>query len=299
MRVLSWDVGIKNLAYCLIDNENNKIEDWGVINLLEDENRVCHGFINSENNNSVCIKKPQYEFINGNSCYNFCLLHKNQFMKIEKNIVNINTIKTDEKCEVLLSNKKNCTKKACVKIEEGNSTKLCCSFHLKHFDKKNNILRKINKTNVNKTKIEDVKLNLINALDKKNFQDIDYVLIENQPSLKNPKMKSIAETLYSWFLIRGIVDKKVNNLKDIFYLSPSNKLKIDDVDLNKEIDKLNDTSKKYKFTKQSSVTHTKNLISDEFNNDWVSFLESSSKKDDLCDSFLQGIYFIKNEKKFI
>ena len=160
-------------------------------------------------------------------------------------------------------------------------------------------MRKINKTNVNKTKIEDVKLNLINALDKKNFQDIDYVLIENQPSLKNPKMKSIAETLYSWFLIRGIVDKKVNNLKDIFYLSPSNKLKIDDVDLNKEIDKLNDTSKKYKFTKQSSVTHTKNLISDEFNNDWVSFLESSSKKDDLCDSFLQGIYFIKNEKKFI
>ena len=64
--------------------------------------------------------------------------------------------------------------------------------------------------------MEDIKLNLINSLDKKQFQDIDYVLIENQPSLKNPKMKSIAETLYSWFLIRGIVDKKVNNLKGIF-----------------------------------------------------------------------------------
>ena len=34
MRVLSWDVGIKNLAYCLIDN--SKIIDWGIINLLED-----------------------------------------------------------------------------------------------------------------------------------------------------------------------------------------------------------------------------------------------------------------------
>lgn len=299
MKILSWDVGIKNLAYCLIERDNNKILDWGIINLLEDENIKCHGFIDKDNNNSECCKKPIFEFINGCKNYNFCLLHKRQFQKIEKNIININSCKTSENCQILLSNKKNCSKKASYEIIENGETKLCCKFHLNNFEKKNNILRKIVKSNANKTKIEDVKFNLINCLDKKNFNDIDYVLIENQPSLKNPKMKSIAETLYSWFLIRGIVDKKINNLKNIFYLSPSNKLKIDDVDLNKEIDRLNDISKKYKFTKQSSVIHTRKSIDNDINNNWINFLDSSSKKDDLCDSFLQGIYFLKNENKFI
>ena len=36
MRVFSWDVGIINLAYCLIDFERDdkwEIIDWGIINL--------------------------------------------------------------------------------------------------------------------------------------------------------------------------------------------------------------------------------------------------------------------------
>ena len=41
--------------------------------------------------------------------------------------------------------------------------------------------------------------------------EANVVVIENQPSIKNPKMKSVAETLYSWFLIRGIIDKEKNN----------------------------------------------------------------------------------------
>ena len=66
MKILSWDVGIKNLAYCLIDSENDKIMDWGIINLLNDENLKCHGFIDTNNVNSECCKKPIYEFVNGN-----------------------------------------------------------------------------------------------------------------------------------------------------------------------------------------------------------------------------------------
>ena len=97
----------------------------------------------------------------------------------------------------------------------------------------NNVLKKINKVNASKAPIDEIKMNLITELDKKTFENIDYVVIENQPSIKNPKMKSVAETLYSWFLIRGIVDKEITNLKNIHYLSPSNKLKINDIDLNK------------------------------------------------------------------
>ena len=55
---------------------------------------------------------------------------------------------------------------------------------------------------------ELLKLKLIEKLDLIQFQDFQYILIENQPTFKNPKMKAIADTLYSWFLIRKIVDAK-------------------------------------------------------------------------------------------
>jgi hypothetical protein len=36
--ILSWDVGIKNLAFCMLQKEENKFKilDWGVINLVDD-----------------------------------------------------------------------------------------------------------------------------------------------------------------------------------------------------------------------------------------------------------------------
>ena len=36
MKILSFDVGIKNLAYCLLDTDNSSILDWGIINISVD-----------------------------------------------------------------------------------------------------------------------------------------------------------------------------------------------------------------------------------------------------------------------
>jgi hypothetical protein len=36
MKILSFDVGIKNLAYCLLDTENLTIDDWNIINISVD-----------------------------------------------------------------------------------------------------------------------------------------------------------------------------------------------------------------------------------------------------------------------
>ena len=54
--------------------------------------------------------------------------------------------------------------------------------------------------------------------------DVDVVIIENQPSLKNPKMKSIQMILYSYFLIMGKVEK--GRVQKIDFCSASNKLKV-------------------------------------------------------------------------
>ena len=45
--------------------------------------------------------------------------------------------------------------------------------------------------------------------------NVDYVVIENQPSLKNPQMKSIQMILYSYFLIMG----KALNMSEFKYLN--------------------------------------------------------------------------------
>tara|TARA_Y100000589_G_C27055985_1_gene589320 strand:- start:84 stop:980 length:897 start_codon:yes stop_codon:yes gene_type:complete len=298
MKIISWDVGILHLAYCVINTEDKSIIDWNNINLLELNERTCHGFIDSSGNKSICNKPPKFTFQNGHEELCFCQLHKNQFQKIEKNNIEVKKYKGEELCQVKKSNSQICNKSCDYEILDGDKKKYLCKFHYNLFEKKNdnNTIKKITKQNASKASIDIIKKNMINILDsKKELLNVDYVLIENQPSMKNPKMKSVAETLYCWFLIRGMKD--TNKIKKIFYLSPSNKLKTKDENINKEISKIEDSSKKYKFTKNTAVIHTTNLIKD--NEKWLDFLKVNKKKDDLCDSFLQGLYFIENINKFV
>ena len=65
MKILSFDVGIKNLAYCLINktnDENFKIEDWGKIN-LDDEKLICNCNLR---NNKKCLKNANYYYEKNN-----------------------------------------------------------------------------------------------------------------------------------------------------------------------------------------------------------------------------------------
>ena len=68
-------------------------------------------------------------------------------------------------------------------------------------------------------------------------------------------------------------------------------------DSNKIIAKIKDESKKYKFTKNVGIIYTKDILKGQDN--WLDFLDSSKKKDDLCDSFLQGLYFYDNITRFL
>ena len=59
MKILSWDIGIKNLSYCLL--ENNTISDWDVINLDNEIDIQCNGtFKNGSYNssNDLCVIDP-------------------------------------------------------------------------------------------------------------------------------------------------------------------------------------------------------------------------------------------------
>jgi hypothetical protein len=131
---------------------------------------------------------------------------------------------------------------------------------------------------------------------RSNLLSADYVVIENQPSFKNPRMKSIASTLYDYYLIRGIIDKSVtkSNITQVKFMSPSNKLKLADEGDTKQLIKAKSTddTKAYKLTKSLGIKYCLDLTS--HLPDWQKHFNSHKKKDDLADSFLQGAYFYTN-----
>ena len=113
-------------------------------------------------------------------------------------------------------------------------------------------------------------------------------------------MKTISCSIYDYFLIRGLFDKNINGSKitEVKYISPCNKLKlVNDGDVKELVKVKGDESKTYKITKSLSVKYCKELI--EPFDEWKEVLNLNKKKDDLADSLLQGLYYIKNVVKRI
>ena len=109
-------------------------------------------------------------------------------------------------------------------------------------------------------------------------------------------MKAISDTLYTWFMIRGLVDKQINNsnIKEIKFISPSNKLKIFKDDIIKE----NLTpSQKYRQTKKLSIDKCIQILNKYKMDNWIVYFNDNNKKDDLADCFLQGYSILNIEKK--
>ena len=79
MKILSWDVGICNLAYCLIElsdtTKEYKIIDWNIINLRKNDiNKnilICEEKTNGKK--KICKNKAKYTHKTSNKP--FCLRH--------------------------------------------------------------------------------------------------------------------------------------------------------------------------------------------------------------------------------
>ena len=129
-------------------------------------------------------------------------------------------------------------------------------------------------------KLDDIATNLYNVLDDM-FLHSDHmhlhILIENQPVLKNPTMKSIQMLIYSYFKLLDVhghcatkisfvsAGKKNTYLKDKgFPVKP----------------------KDYKSNKIQSIAFVNAWINDK-NRSWCETLGKHKKQDDLCDALLQ------------
>jgi hypothetical protein len=283
--ILSFDVGIVHLAYCLFTKENGnwKILEWGNIDLTNREDTKCD-----------CGLKAS--FIHNDKFY--CKVHSKK-CEMLKPFEELFIPDKTQVCEHLVKDSV-CGKKSSFKYN-----KCYCTTHAKSNYKSLQTMYKVKPYKNKSIKELDFDLTLrklIEVLDSKiELLKANIVLIENQPSFKNPRMKTISTVLYSFYMIRGIVDKErtKSSITKVKFMSPSNKLKVVTEGETKKLVAMKATNeaKAYKMTKELGIKYCKELIS--HLPEWLAILNNHKKKDDLCDAFLQGAYYYEKTDKVI
>ena len=121
--------------------------------------------------------------------------------------------------------------------------------------------------------VYDIASEIIKTFDEKFAgKQWEYILLENQPCFKAPTMKSIQMILFTYFKIK-FPDANV------LMVSAMNKLCV------KENDNVKNNSKlSYKDKKKLSV---------ELTNKYTDVFSKLSKKDDICDAFLQAVAYVE------
>lgn len=269
MKILSIDIGIKNLAYCLLevtcidDKKKYEIIKWDVINLCG-EPPICQYVMENKKSKKKCVKKAS---IFRDSIF-YCKTHAN-------------------KMNCLFDTKENNIKKT-TSLKDLQHLSSKYKIHCDPNSKKNDIYDKLKQYldsnifhNIKKVSASDVSLIEIGCSIYKNVSlhidtnDIDTVIIENQISPLANRMKTIQGMVAQFFIM--------HNIQDIHFISATNKLK----PFTKK--KMN-----YKERKEYGIYITKNLIKE--NNIWFPLFSNHKKKDDLADSLLQGLWFLLDKK---
>ena len=242
--VLSWDIGLKNLSYCMMtknsdeyskDIDNYSIIDWDIINLYpEEKKKKCVGII--KKNNSICGKNAT--IINDGKYY--CKKHspKNSDSKEFKN-----------------------------KKKKKNRNPFEYALRIKQeLDKKSSLLQST------------------------------HVLLENQPALVNPIMKTVQIILLSYFSFKNTDEKQIS----VANVNARMKEKLPEKDERWEESKekltyehkIANINQKNKYTRRKKLCYYYSLMRLQNSPTMKDFLLQHKKKDDLTDSYLMCVDFL-------
>lgn len=301
MKLISFDIGIRNMAYCIFDISGEgsllSISKWDVINLLEKRESVflCGCSLESKSKKApgkICGKKAKFEkhgqyycekhatkktefllpFLEGSPSF---LKKQNveELIKIQKTYFPFSVV--PEKT----------TKKALLE-------KLLDLFEKKSFKP---VVYKKEKT-CNDTDLISIGKSMKRLLDEiTEIHEITHVIIENQISPIANRMKTVQGMLAQYFIMN-------NSQIHIEFISSSNKLKNFVVKKPKEKEESTQEAKlenNYKNNKKNGILYCSKLLEENLAlNHWKPALDTP-KKDDLSDCFLQGIWYLQNKNKIL
>lgn len=274
MKIISFDVGIKNLAYCIFDvnednnttkNANYTIHDWGILDLINKPIFSC-GSKQKKKPYAICGKKASY--LDNTQKY-YCKQHAkcSEYHIPSKDLADTKL----KRCKI--AELKMIAEKHDISYEnpilKAKLLEIIQTFRDEKF------LKSIVEEKTD-TGLVTVSINLTHILDDllKGIK-IDCVLIENQISKIASTMKTIQGMLTQYFVMMDV--------KNIHYISSYNKLKL-------YIESKKNYS--YKERKQLGIQCAIKEITEHQDNKWLVLFQNHKKKDDLADSFLQGLWYI-------
>jgi len=288
MRVLSIDVGIKNLAFCLFEKNSDashfNIVKWDIVNLSQEDEILKCVFIDKK---GICDKPAKYlinkndSVTNNSSTTCFCSRHsKKQDYQIPTSELKptfINKQKIQKLIE--LADKYEIQYEKPIKKND-------LLFKITEYIT-NKCFKEIGTTNASSIDLITIGKNIKSKLNKifPTEEKIDYILIENQISPIANRMKTIQGMIAQYFIMN-------NNAEHIEFVSSIHKLKLaTGTGENKE-----PVASDYKSRKNLGISKCLEFLTNDHRfNDKLDFFNTHKKKDDLSDAFLQGLWFINNK----
>jgi hypothetical protein len=310
-RLVSFDIGIKNMAYCMFDMITSPptLQKWEVLNLMDNvitqEPATCTCHLKTKKNApvKVCGRKAKYT---KSTVAHYCEKHaleSTEYIVPNKEFSPPSLKKLKYEDLITLSEKYGVfAPKDLGKIvfepspppQIPSTKKDILAKMLAFFEEKSyNVIISPKKKTAGETDLISIGKNmtrLLDAIPEMVDGSITHVILENQIGILANRMKTIQGMLSQYYIMRGRSDIHIE------FVSSSNKLK----DFSKAVANGDVATQNYTQHKKDGILFCTQLL--EANPRWVPQKElwnsglTTTKRDDLADCFLQGIWYLKREK---
>ena len=256
MKLVSFDIGLRNLAYCVLEGTNRtnvRILDWNIIDILGEQsgldNPRCH----------KCASSATWKHATEGTLA--CTKHKpKKTKKVTKAEINKQT--SEQIQQEIQRLGLTCPTK--------RKTDMVTILYLHH--RQNTWLRCVKSAFAGS--VIDLAPSIVQSLDRRSaiWSGATKVCFENQP---DRRMFAVQGMLQMYFCCRGFICEGVSATHKL-----NNMVTVDD-----RVDS-------YKGRKKTGIVHAQELVPEV----WKAHMMKHPKKDDLADSFLQGLWVMEHTK---